>query len=226
MSARKRRHYIPMLKSSDGGLHWNHDAKQQIQQDYYENLLGRKVRRTLSLQWPSLQMTQLQQLPGMELDRPFSESELEQAIKNLPNEKAPGPDGFTNDFYKACWQIIKVDVLNAFHAFHMQHYGTLECLNSAQVVLIPKVEVATEPKDFRPISLIHSFAKLLTKVLAIRLSTYIDGLISNAQSAFIQKRCIQDNFIYVRGLARHYHRTRTPSCLIKLDITKAFDSVS
>jgi hypothetical protein len=42
------------------------------------------------------------------------------------------------------------------------------------------VEVATEPKDFRPISLIHSFAKLLTKVLAIRLSTYIDGLISNA----------------------------------------------
>jgi mannosylglycoprotein endo-beta-mannosidase len=88
------------------------------------------------------------------------------------------------------------------------------------------VEVATEPKDFRPISLIHSFAKLLTKVLAIRLSTYIDGLISNAQSAFIQKRCIQDNFIYVRGLARHYHRTRTPACLIKLDITKAFDSVS
>lgn len=32
--------------------------------------------------------------------------------------------------------------------------------------------------------------------------------------------------MYVRGLARHYHRTRTPACLIKLDITKAFDSVS
>ena len=93
-------------------------------------------------------------------------------------------------------------------------------------MLIPKVEVATEPKDFRPISLIHSFAKLLTKVLSIRLSMYIDKLISTSQSAFIQKRCIQDNFMYVRGLARHYHRTRTPACLIKLDITKAFDSVS
>jgi hypothetical protein len=30
----------------------------------------------------------------------------------------------------------------------------------------------------------------------------------------------------VRGLAWHYHRTRTPACLIKLDISKAFDTVS
>lgn len=93
-------------------------------------------------------------------------------------------------------------------------------------MLIPKLEVATEPKDYRPISLIHSFAKLLTKVLARRLSVYIDKLISSAQSAFIRRRCIQDNFLYVRGLARHYHRSKTPACLIKFDITKAFDSVS
>jgi hypothetical protein len=72
----------------------------------------------------------------------------------------------------------------------MHHCGALEHLNSAQVVLILKVEIANEPKDFRPISLIHSFAKLLTKVLALRLSAYIDQLISSAQSAFIKKRCI------------------------------------
>jgi hypothetical protein len=226
MSARKRRQYIPVLKSSEGALHWNHNDKQQILQNYFQNLLGKKVRRSRNLQWPSLQLATLQQIPGLELDRPFTESEIEHAVRSLPNEKAPGPDGFTNDFYKSCWQIIKAEVLNAFHAFHMQHYGTMENLNRAQVVLIPKVEVATEPKDFRPISLIHSFAKLLTKVLAIRLSVYIDKLISTSQSAFIQKRCIQDNFLYVRGLARHYHRTKTPVCLIKLDITKAFGLVS
>ena len=78
----------------------------------------------------------------------------------------------------------------------------------------------------KPISLIHSFAKLLTTVLAVRLSVYIDKLISPSQSAFIKKRCIQDNFVYVRGLARHYHQTKTPACLIKLDISKAFDTVS
>lgn len=91
---------------------------------------------------------------------------------------------------------------------------------------MPKTDVALEPKDFRPISLVNSFAKLFTKVLAIRLSYHIDKLIAAAQSAFIKKRCIQDNYLYVRGLARHYHRTRTPACLIKLDISKAFDTVS
>jgi hypothetical protein len=58
------------------------------------------------------------------------------------------------------------------------------------VVLLPKTEIAAKPKDFQTISLIYSFTKLLTKVLAIRLAEYIDKLISSAQSAFIKKRCI------------------------------------
>lgn len=63
-------------------------------------------------------------------------------------------------------------------------------------------------------------------MLALRLAPYIDSLISTSQSAFIKKRCIEDNFLYVRNLARAYHRTKTPALLIKLDISKAFDSVS
>jgi hypothetical protein len=68
--------------------------------------------------------------------------------------------------------------LQAFQSVHSQQCGALEQINEAQVVLVPKSEVATEPKDFRPISLVHSFAKLLTTVLASRLSVYIDSLIS------------------------------------------------
>jgi mannosylglycoprotein endo-beta-mannosidase len=117
--------------------------------------------------------------------------------------------------------MIKFDVLSAFHSIHSLHCDYLAQINGAQVILIPKVEVAAEPKDFRPISLIHSFTKLFMKVLALRLSSYIGKLISKSQSAFIKGRCVQDNFLYVRGLTRHYHRS-----LFKLDISKAFDTVS
>jgi hypothetical protein len=226
MSSRKRRKYISSLKRQDNTLTWDHNEKEQILYDYFSNIMGQRVPRSRTFDWTRLDMSRIQEIPGQELDRPFTEEEVELAVKSLPNDKAPGPDGFTNNFYKHCWSIIKPDIINAFQNIHIHRCGTLDGINKAQVVMIPKVDVATEPKDFRPISLIHSFAKLLTKVLAIRLSAYIDRLISSSQSAFIRKRCIQDNFVYVRGLARHYHRTKTPACLIKLDISKAFDTVS
>ena len=79
--------------------------------------------------------------------------------------------------------------------------------------------------DYRPISLIHGVAKLLSKTLALRLQPHMGSLISHAQSAFIKKRSIHDNFMYARNLARTFHQTRTPALLLKLDISKAFDSV-
>lgn len=61
--------------------------------------------------------------------------------------------------------------------------------------------------------------------MASRLAPHMPNLVSNAQSAFIKKRSIHDNFMYVRNLARRFHRTKSPTLLLKLDIKKAFDSV-
>jgi hypothetical protein len=226
MNARRRRKYIYSLRRHDGTISWNHQEKEEILHGYFSNLMGMKKPRSRTLNWERLDLPNLEELPGLELDRPFTEGEIELALKNLPSGKAPGPDGFTCEFYRHCWDIIKPDILRAFHSVFVLHCDSLPKVNGAQVILIPKVEVAAHPKDFCPISLVHSFAKLLTKVLAMRLSLYIDKLISASQSAFIKGRCIQDNFLYVRGLARHYHRNKTPVCLLKLDISKAFDSVS
>jgi hypothetical protein len=117
-------------------------------------------------------------------------------------------------------------VVNAFACIFNLHTGPLHKLNSGTISLLPKNELAERVQDFRPISLIHSFAKIVSKVLSLRLQPYIDKLISSSQSAFIKKRCIHDNFLYVKNLARAYHRTKTPALLLKLDISRAFDFVS
>jgi mannosylglycoprotein endo-beta-mannosidase len=93
-------------------------------------------------------------------------------------------------------------------------------------VLIPKKEGAEEVSDFRPISLIHTIAKIIAKLLALRLAPFMNELVSNAQSAFIKKRSIHDNFLYVKNLATRFNKAKTPALLLKLDIRKAFDSVS
>jgi hypothetical protein len=46
-------------------------------------------------------------------------------------------------------------------------------------------------------------------------------LISACQSAFIKKKSIHDNYLYVRNLTRRFHRMKTPALLLKLDISKA-----
>jgi len=80
--------------------------------------------------------------------------------------------------------------------------------------------------DYRPISLIHSFAKLFTKVLARRLAPLMQQLIRHNQSAFIQSRQIHENYRAVQLTARLLHRAKIPSALIKIDIAKAFDMVN
>jgi hypothetical protein len=60
-------------------------------------------------------------------------------------------------------------------------------LNTANVVLIPKKDGAGSVSDFRPISLIHSFAKIIAKVLVMGLAPHMNSLVSKSQSAFIKR---------------------------------------
>lgn len=102
----------------------------------------------------------------------------------------------------------------------------LHQLNSAFLVLIPKKEDAMIVGDYRPISLIHSFAKLVTKILANRLAPRLQNMVASNQSAFIKGASIHDNFILVQHMAKHLHTRKEPCVLLKLDITKTFDTVS
>jgi hypothetical protein len=94
------------------------------------------------------------------------------------------------------------------------------------VVLIPKKPNAEKINDLRPISLIHSFAKLISKMLANRLAPELGRLISYNQNAFIKQRCLHDNFVFVQQVIRDLHKKKIPALFIKLDISKAFDTVN
>jgi hypothetical protein len=77
-----------------------------------------------------------------------------------------------------------------------------ECLNEALITLLPKKADAIKFTDFRPISLVHSFARLLTKALARRLASRMVELVHANQTAFIRGCFIQDNFVLVKESAK------------------------
>ena len=120
----------------------------------------------------------------------------------------------------------KDDILSAFQAIWSLDGRSFYLVNQAYMVLLRKKQDAAAVGDFRPISLIHSFAKLLTKVLTCRIAPHMNDLIKYNQSAFIQKCLIHENYKVVQLSARILHRNKIPSALIKIDITKAFDTVN
>jgi hypothetical protein len=104
-----------------------------------------------------------------DLDRAISEEEIHAAIMHSASEKSPGPDGYIGAFYKVCWGIIKRDLIAVIKEIFELRLGCWNLLNSAHVVLIEKKEDAQSTGDYRPISMMSSTTKLLTKILANRL---------------------------------------------------------
>ncbi|XP_058758401.1 uncharacterized protein LOC131631645 [Vicia villosa] len=71
------------------------------------------------------------------LEKPFEEDEVKGAIWSCDGSKSPGPDGFSLEFYKRYWSLIKEDVMKCCNDFY--HKGTLvKFITSSFLDLIPK----------------------------------------------------------------------------------------
>lgn len=189
----------------------------------YEQLLGTVHARehTLDLHYLGIEATDLQSLEDI-----ITEEEVWQVIKELPPDHAPGPNGFIGAFYQRAWQIIKLDIMAVMMKLFMCDARGFSKLNKAHIILIPKKLDMEEIGDFRPISLIHSIPKLFAKELANRLRIQMHEIVAMNQSTFIKGRHLHDNFFLVRQVARRIHARRVPRVFIKLDISRAFDSLS
>jgi hypothetical protein len=121
------------------------------------------------------------------LEEPFTKQEVQSVVLNTPKEKAPGPDGYIGIFFSHCWNTIKEDILKAVDQFYRMDQQDLHFLNQGLVVLIPKKKDPSHVKDYKPISLTHSFSKLISKLLANRLGPQLESLISVNQATFIKK---------------------------------------
>jgi hypothetical protein len=91
---------------------------------------------------------------------------VDTTVKEMPPGRAPGPDGFTMDFFHHCWDMIKEDVWLAVEESRTSGQ-VLSTLNATFITLIPKEEHATHPKQFRPIFLCNVIYKITQRSLPL-----------------------------------------------------------
>ncbi|CAL5351436.1 unnamed protein product [Camellia sinensis] len=130
----------------------------------------------------------------VELEYTFSEGEIWAPVKECDGNKAPGPNGFNLSCFQKCWKVFKEEMVYFFNEFHCT--GRLaKCLTCSFVTLVPKKDCPAGLTDFRPISLIGTVYKILSKVLANRLKRVISMVVSKVHSAFVQGRNIFDGVL-------------------------------
>jgi hypothetical protein len=128
------------------------------------------------------------------LCREFTDNEIGDTLFQIGPLKAPGPDRTPSQFFQQNWAVMKDDVTKAVKDFFSK--GVMpEGMNDTVIVLIPKGNNPECLEDYRPISLRNVTYKIISKCLVNRLWPFLDGLISETQSAFVPERLITDNAV-------------------------------
>ena len=131
---------------------------------------------------------------NLALTREITLEEVEEAVKEKPNDKAPGSDGFTINFYKAYWEIVKTEVWEVVEDSRCST-SILKSLNSTFLALIPKEEEANTPSKFLPIALCNVLYNIISKVIANIMKPILLGIIWEEQSGYVEGRQILDNIL-------------------------------
>jgi mannosylglycoprotein endo-beta-mannosidase len=165
VNGRRIKNFIPSIRVGDEII-TEQDQKVEAFSDAYADILGTARTRlhTFDLDAVGMQPLELQDLESL-----FTEKEVWDTVRELPADRAPGPDGCSGAFYQRAWPVIKPDIMACLFKLGVGDGRGFARLNKALITLIPKKQDAQEIRDYRPISLVHSFAKLFSKLVANRL---------------------------------------------------------
>ncbi|KAI3351124.1 hypothetical protein L3Q82_005602 [Scortum barcoo] len=158
------------------------------------------------------------------LEAQLTPQELYAALMSLKSGKAPGIDGLPVDFYKSFWSVLGEDLLEVFNDCLERGRLPLSC-RRAVITLLPKKGDLQELKNWRPVSLLCTDYKIMSKVLASRLREVMASIIHPDQTYCVPGRLISDNVTLIRDILEVSGSLAVDTGLISIDQEKAFDRV-
>lgn len=199
-----------------------------IFRDFYSDLYKSESLKNTSLFqifFKNLKVPTLSSNQKEYLDEPLELREVSAAISAMQNGKSPGPDGFPIDFYKKFSDQLTPLLLDMFVDALSQ--GKLpDSLSEASITLLLKPgRDASKCGSYRPVSLLNTDIKILSKLLATRLETPLPNIISTDQTGFIKGRHIFSNIRRLMNVLYSPSSNVSPEVVVSLDAEKAFDRV-
>ena len=200
----------------------------EAQKNFYQSLFSSK--KTIKIE-NSFYEQYLYNLPKLSertrdaMDMPFTLEELEYVIKKSKLNKAPGPDGYTNEFFK----FFKNELIVWLFRAYLESFQTGELSQSVTngtITCIPKSgKMRDLLKNWRPLTLLNGTYKFLSAMISERVKKVLELLISNDQTGFISNRFIGENTRLLFDIINCTEVEEIPGLLIIVDYAKAFDTI-
>ncbi|XP_042944788.1 uncharacterized protein LOC122278670 [Carya illinoinensis] len=177
--SRQKYYQVAKMHLADGNILTSPEQIHNGAVEYFKNFLE----ALLSGDMPNLEGLvdkMVTEPDNADLCRVPSQQEIKEAVFSIPVDSSPGPDRFGSGFYRACWQIIYKEVVEAVVEFFS---GVMlpRFYSTSFLVLIPKIPNPTSFDKFCPISLCLVFYKICSKILVNRLSSILSRIISPEQ---------------------------------------------
>ena len=135
-------------------------------------------------------------------------------------------DGITTESLKFFWAKLKYFVTNAINCCFLKGKLTTT-LRQSIITCIPKGDKdRTQMKNWRPISLLCTTYKLASGVIAMRIKSILDNIISKTQRGFIAGRQMSDCTRLIYDIIHTTENLNLQGLLMLIDFEKAFNSIS
>ena len=151
--------------------------------------------------------------------------ECADALNKFQNNKTPGSDGLTIEFYRLFWDAIGHFMVDSFnYAYEHGHLSISQRLGI--ISLIPKKNKDLEHlKNWRTISLLNNDYKIATKAIAIRMERVLPKIIHSSQTGYVKGRYIGESIRTITDIMSLTKTQNIPGLAVFLDFEKAFDSI-
>ena len=172
------------------------------------------------------EIPKLNHIESQTLEGPITLSEAGKTLRQMKNNKSPGSDGFTAEFFKCFWRQLGTFIIRSINLGYAN--GNLSVTQRQGIIVcIPKTD---KPKHFienwRPISLLNIIYKIASGTIANRLKSVLNKLINKDQTGFLSGRYIGEITRLIYDLMQYTEENDIPGLLFIIDFKKAFDSVS
>ena len=138
----------------------------------------------------------------------------------MKNNKTPGIDGLTAEFFKQVPIALKI-ILNCWN--HSILVNSLPKIwNTAIINIIYKKGPPDDLNNYRPISLLPVAYKIITKAVNERIKKLLNNCIPEEQRGFVPGRKIQYNILHIKSIIQN----EIEGAILFADLEKAFDTVS